>query len=166
MKWQNALKQHLEEMVILDERVMDFDKAPRNALNIHAPLKTKQITTHRTVPWFTDDVRELKKSMRRRVAIWKKCKREDTWIAFKVVRSKYRSKLHSTKIEIFSNKVLDCGNDTRKLYALVNSLTGVSNNTNPLSECENYEQLAEDFVDYFMTNVKNIHDNLDRFPQI
>ena len=141
----------------LDEREMDFDKALINALNIHAPLQTKQITTHRTVPWFTDDVRELKKSMRRREAIWRKYKREDTWISFKVVRSKYRSELHSSaKKEILSNKVLDCGNDTRKLYALVNSLTGVPNNTNPLPECENYEQLAEDFVDYFMTKIKYI----------
>ena len=47
----------------LDERVMDFDKALRNALNIHALLQTKQITICRTVPWFTDDVRELKKNL-------------------------------------------------------------------------------------------------------
>ena len=60
---------------------------------------------------------------------------------------------------------MDCGNDIRKLYALVNSLTGIANNTNPLHECENYEQLAEDFADYFMTKIKNIHDNLDRFPK-
>ena len=103
--------------------------------------------------------------MRRRVAIWRKYKREDIWIAFKVVRSKYRSKLNSAKKEILSNKVLDSGNDTRKLYALVNSLTGVSNNTNPIPECENDEQLAEDFVDYFKTKINNICDNLDRFPK-
>ena len=42
---------------------------------------------------------------------------------------------------------------------------GVPNSTNPLLECENYEQLAEDFMDYFMTKIKNIHDNLDRFPK-
>ena len=77
------------------------------------------------------------------------------------MRSKYRSKLHSGKKEILSNEVLDCSNDTRKLYTLVNSLTGVSNNTNPQLECENYEQLAEDFSDYFITKIKNICDNLD-----
>ena len=52
----------------LDERVMDFNNALINALNVYAPLKSKQITIHRTVPWFTDDVRELKKYMRRREA--------------------------------------------------------------------------------------------------
>ena len=48
-----------------------------------------------------------------------------------MARSEYRSGLQSAKKEILSNKVLDCGNDTRKLYALVNSLTAVPNNTNP-----------------------------------
>ena len=130
-------------------KVMDFNKALTNGLNIQAPLQTKQITTHRTLHWLTDDVRELKKAMTRREVICRKYKREDTWIAFEVVRSKYRSQLQSANKEILSNKVLDCSNDTRKLYALVNSLTGVSNNTNPLPECENYEQLVEEFVGLF-----------------
>ena len=103
--------------------------------------------------------------MRRREAIWRKYKREDTWIVFKVARSKYRSELQSAKKEILSNNVLDCGNDTRKLYALVNLLTGVPNNRNTLPEYDNHEQLAEDFEDHFMTKIKNICDNLDRFPK-
>ena len=144
---------------------MDFNNALINALNIYAPLQTKQITIHRTVPWFTDDVRELKNVLEEGWTIWRKYKREDTWTEFKVVKSKYRFKLQSTKREILSKKVLVCRNDTRKLYALVNSLTGVPNNTNPLPECDNYEQLAEDYVDHFMTKIKNIHDNLDIFPK-
>ena len=120
----------------LDERIMDFNNALINALNVYAPLQTKQITIHRTVPWFSDDVRELKKCMRRE-AIWRTYRRKDTWTAFKVVKSKYRFELQSSKREILSNKVLDCRNDTRKLYALVNSLTAVPNNTNLLPECDN-----------------------------
>ena len=106
-----------------------------------------------------------KNHMRRREAIWRKYKRDDTWTAFKVVRSKYRSELQCAKREILSNKVLDCGNDTRKLYALVNALTGVPNNINPLPEYDYYDQLAEDFADHFMTKIKNMHDNLDIFPK-
>ena len=103
--------------------------------------------------------------MRRRETIWRKYKRDDTWLAFKVVRSKYRAELHRAKREILSDKVCDCGNDTRKLYALVNALTGVSNNVNPLPECNNHEQLAEDFGNYFMTKIKKIRDILDIFPK-
>ena len=62
-------------------------------------------------------------------------------------------------------KYHDCGNDTRKSYALVNALTGVSNNVNPLPECYSHEQLVEDFADHFMTKIKNIRDSLDIFPK-
>ena len=124
----------------LDERVKDFNNALINSLNAFASLQTKQITICRTVPWFTDEVQDLKKCMRGREAIWRKYKRDDTWTAFKVARSKYRLELQSAKSEILSNKVLDCGNDTRKLYALVNALTGVPNNINPLPECDKYDQ--------------------------
>ena len=81
------------------------------------------------------------------------------------MRSKFRLELLGAKREILSNKVIECGNDTRKLYALVNSLTGVPGKINPLSECDSYEQLAEDFADHFMTKIKNICDNLDIFPK-
>ena len=39
------------------------------------------------------------------------------------------------------------------------------NNVNPFPECDNYEQLAEDFADHFMTKIKNIQDSLDIFPK-
>ena len=149
----------------LDERVRDFNNALTSSLDVVAPVQTKQITIWRTVPWFTDDARDLKKCMRRREAIWRKYKRGDTWIAFKVARSKYRAELHRAKREILSEKVCDCGNDTWKLYALANALTGVSNNVNPLPECYSHEQLAEDFADNFMTKIKNMRDSLDIFPK-
>ena len=89
-----------------------------------------------------------------------------TWLAFKVARSKYRAELHRAKREILRDKVRECGNDTRKLYALVNALTGALNNVNPLPDCNNYEQLAEEFASHFMTKINNIRDSLDVFPNI
>ena len=109
------------------KELRDFNNALTSSLNAVAPVQTKQITIWRTVQWFTDDARDLKKCVRRREAIWQKYKRDDTWIAFKVTRSKYRAELHRAKRESLSDKVHDFGNDTRKLYALVNALTGVSN---------------------------------------
>ena len=45
----------------LDERVKDFNNALTSSLNAVAPFQTKQITICRTVPWFTDDARDLKR---------------------------------------------------------------------------------------------------------
>ena len=150
--------------VNLDERVNDLNIALINSLNAFAPLQTKQITICRTVPWFTDEVKDLKKN------IWHEGRPSGEHIKEKtpgqhLVRSKYRLKLQSAKKEILSNKVLGCGNDTRRLYALVNALTGVPNNINPLLECDNYDQLAQDFADHFMTKIRNICNSLDIFSK-
>ena len=44
----------------LDERMRDFNNAITSSLSAVAPAQTKQITIWRTVPWFTDDARDLK----------------------------------------------------------------------------------------------------------
>ena len=45
----------------LDEKVGDFDNALSSSLDAVALVQTKQITIWRTIPWFTDDARNLKK---------------------------------------------------------------------------------------------------------
>ena len=45
------------------KRVKDFNNALTSSLNAVAPLHTKEITICRTVPWFTDDARDLKKNV-------------------------------------------------------------------------------------------------------
>ena len=149
----------------LDDRVRNFNNALASSLDVVAPVQTKQIIIQRTVPWYTDEARDLKKCMRRRETIWRKYRRDDTWLAFKVARSKYRAELNRAKREILSDKVRECGNDTRKLYALVNALTGAPNNVNPLPDCNNYEQLAEEFASHFMNKINNIRDSFDVFPK-
>ena len=47
----------------LDEKVRDFNNALTRSLDAVAPVQTKQITTWRTIPWFTDDARNLKKNI-------------------------------------------------------------------------------------------------------
>ena len=69
------------------------------------------------VPWFTEEVREMKKRMGHREKLWRKYSSDDLWIAFKVVRWQYKN-------EIISDKTQDCKMDTKKLYAFMSNLTG------------------------------------------
>ena len=92
----------------LDGLVEQFDKALSKALDKVAPIQTKLQTVCKSIPWFTDEVKECKQSMRRREKIWKKYKTDSTKLAFIKARSKYRQ-LRIAKIEIISNKVIECG---------------------------------------------------------
>ena len=64
---------------------------------------------------------------------------------------------------VISNKVLECGPDMRKLYAVVSGILGTMK-CNPLPECESDDELAESFASFFLDKIKKICDNLDSHP--
>ena len=66
----------------LDGLVDQFNKALSKALDDVAPIQTKQQTVRKSIPWFTDEVKEHKQFTRRREKIWRRYKTEDTKIAF------------------------------------------------------------------------------------
>ena len=62
--------------------------------------------------------------MRRWERLWCKYISDELWTAFCVAQSHYKKVLYSAKRDVISSKVVDCGKDTQKLYALVNNLLG------------------------------------------
>ena len=66
--------------------------------------------------------------------------------------------------QVLSNKVSGCGQDTKKLYSIVNGLIGRTVE-NPMPESEFDKQLAEDFTDYFMEKIKKIQDSLSGYQK-
>ena len=101
--------------------------------------------------------------MRQREKLWRKCKRKDLWLAFKVAKQDYSKSLNDVKMMVISNKVLECGPDMRKLYAVVNGIQGTTK-CNLLPECDSDDELAESFASFFLDKIKKIQDNLDSHP--
>ena len=102
--------------------------------------------------------------MRQREKIWRKYKTDNTKTTFIKARSKYKQKLTMAKIEIMSNKVIECGTDTRKLYSLLNGLIRLPTN-NPLPDNRTNDELAEEFATLFMFKIIKIHDDLNNHPK-
>ena len=74
----------------LDGLVEQFDKELSKALDEVSPIQTKLWTVHKSIPWFTDEVKECKQFMRRREKIWRKYKTDSTKLAFIKARSKHK----------------------------------------------------------------------------
>ena len=74
----------------LDGLVEQFEKALPKALDEVAPIQTKLQTVCKSIPWFTDEVKECKQFIRRREKIWRKYITDSTKIAFIKARSKYK----------------------------------------------------------------------------
>ncbi len=52
---------------------------------------------------------------------------------------------------------MECGNNTKNLYSLVNNIKGVKKQ-NPMPENITDENLAENFADFFLNKVLKIRD--------
>ena len=139
----------------LNGLVEQFDKALSVALDEVAPIQTKLQSVRKSIPWFTDEVKECKQFMRRREKIWRRYKTDGTKTAFTKARAKYKQQLRIAKIGIISTKVIDCGSDTRKLYSLVNGLIGLTKH-NPLPDNQTNEELVEEFGSFFMSKISKI----------
>ena len=71
--------------------------------------------------------------------------------------------LKSIRKTTVSEKINECKQDTKKLYAFVNNIIGRASE-NPLPKRESDEQLAEEFSDHFMAKIKKIRDALENYP--
>ena len=68
------------------------------------------------------------------------------------------------KIEIMSNKVIECGTDTRKLYSLITGLIGLTMH-NPQQDNRTNNEPAEEFTTFFMSKIIKICDGLNSHPK-
>ena len=93
--------------------------------------KTKRKAKRVTTPWFTDEVKSMKKQLRRKEQICHKQRTPHLWYLLKQMRNEYNRLLNRTKINAISTRVSECETDTKKLYNLIRCLTGTST-SNPL----------------------------------
>ena len=53
-------------------------------------------------------------------------KTNTSWQNFSIQKQIYRDMLKKAKTDAVSNKVMKCGNDTKKLYKIVNNILGTN----------------------------------------
>ena len=63
-----------------------------------------------------------------------------------------------------SNKVIECGTDTRKLYSLVYGLVRLTTH-NPLPDNRSIDELAEEFACFFKSKIIKICVDLNNHPK-
>ena len=155
--------QDLDKITNLNDLVSSFDSRSRTALDQMAPIMTNTITNRHKNPWFNDQVHEAKCRVRHSEKIWRRYIDEHQWTALNNEQNKYKTLLHKSKCDTIMGKVLECDKDTKKLYNLVNNLTG-SIKFNPMADDTSEESSAEKFADYFMGKKERIRDELKDAP--
>ena len=109
------------EELLLDGMVEVLDNNLRSAIDKLAPLKSRNIMVRPTNAWFNNEIRDQKKKNEETRKKWRKYKMESDLKSFKLERGKYRQMLNKAREVTIAEKVRECGNDSKKLYTLVNN---------------------------------------------
>ena len=117
----------------VDELVKVFEDKARAVIDQHAPEITKTITMRENNPWFTKEVGQQKRVVRRTERAWKRGKENVQWKALCVERAKYRELIKETKRKVLNEKIKYAGQDTKELYKVFNNITGLKRE-NPMPE--------------------------------
>ena len=83
---------------------------------------------------------------------------------FRVQKQNYRDMLKRAKMEVVSEKVAKCCNDTKKLYKIVNNILGTTNEK-PLPPSGDKNKLADEFANYFIEKIQKIREQLDSYDK-
>ena len=72
--------------------------------------------------------------------------------------------LKSSKIQSISKKVIECKHDIKKMYRLINNITGRTSE-NPMPQNVSDETLVNDFANFFMDKIQKICDELQQYDK-
>ena len=112
----------------------------------------------------TRKVKDQKRKLRKSEKIWRKNKSKENWINLKLECMKYNNILKSSKVQSISKKVIECEHDIKKMYRLINNITGRTSE-NPMPENVSDETLVNDFGNFFMDKMQKIHDELQQYDK-
>ena len=151
------------ELSDLDDLVQNFESSLSYALEKCAPKLTVTRTVRNQNEWFNDELCQQKRIVRNREKIFKKYHEEHHWLALKKERNRYNYMLKQVKKEVRQDKIMECKGNSRRLFEIFNSMTG-KRSENPMPEGKADEELANEFLGFFMDKIYKIRDSLKDIP--
>ncbi|XP_030834146.1 uncharacterized protein LOC115921145 [Strongylocentrotus purpuratus] len=126
----------------------------RELLDKHAPLQTCVIVEQPAVPWYKNiaDAKRKRRQLERR---WRRTKALVYKEIFRKHRNRVKELFAEAKADFYNELIVDCGNDQKALYAIINKLLHrKTESTTALPH------LASKFSRYFIGKIESIRCNL------
>ena len=148
----------------VDDLVNRYNNNLSTVLDDFASLVNKTVTSRPFCEWYTDELRQTKREVRR---LERKYIKTITLFDRGIFRGKchfYKEQLDSAKTQFYCDKFSNC--DDRKLFQMVNNLSmpNVGGTISP--ESRSKQLLANNFSLFFQEKIKRLHSGLDSSDKI
>lgn len=105
----------------VNDLVTQYNEGLSSVVDKHAPLRERVAVARPSVPWLTDDVRQMKRQLRKAERLWRIRRLHVDYDIYVHLLKDFSAFIKKTKRVYFSNKVLECGRDTKALHRLVDN---------------------------------------------
>lgn len=146
----------------IDEAVRTLDAELLRVLDKHAPMKERRVTERKRETWYEDHIKYQRKFVRSRYRVWQKYREQHQWKAYTIERNRLNRMLAGSKMRCISDKVEECGSDTKRLYHLVNNITSRIK-VNPMPPGSD-QDIADEMAACFLSKIRKIRDDLSDCP--
>ncbi|KAJ1170020.1 hypothetical protein NDU88_001901 [Pleurodeles waltl] len=122
-----------------------------------APLKKPpDRTSNRKTPWFTDAVKESKKSCRTLEKIWRNERTTENMTALKIATREHHQLIRSTKRTSFKERLDNNTHNSKELFNIVKELSNPSASSNDITPSQ---ELCNSLATFFHRKIADLHDS-------
>ena len=144
----------------VDDAVACYNTELSALLDRHAPVNTRHVKNRKDSPWYNREISIEKRKRRRLERKWRSNgKRQIDWDLYSNQRNIVNSLVHRAKRSYFSGLIDQCGQDTKQLFNIANRLLN-RKQPSSLPTHEDSNALAQDFINFFHSKVRNIRNSL------
>ena len=145
-----------------DELLSCYNDIMRTLVDKHAPLRTKTIHLRPNSPWYTEELHEAKHLRRKLERKWRQTKLNVDHQIYRQQCTHVNKLIRQTRISHYSNKISECGRDTKGVYRIARHLMGDKGSGAVFPQNIPHLCLAEQFSDFFSKKIADIRDGLQQ----
>ena len=139
----------------VDIVVDNDDTVLASLLDLHAPLKSNNVTCRDLQPWMSEEILSVKLEKRKSERTWRKTKLTVHLEIFRALCLKLKTLIHVAKEKCFKKQISNCGGDQKQLFGIVNSILGRGKQIVYPQHTDSLT-LASLFNNYFITKIADI----------
>ena len=138
-----------------DELAALFDNTLRSLLDRYAPVKHKNSTSQRCVPWMNNQIKLAKRQRKKAERKWRASKAYIDLLSYHTMRNCVTFLSNKARSDYYTNFTTENSTDQRRLFRASKSLLNLSKGSGlPLSTSD--YQLANDFGKFFAQKIADI----------
>ena len=123
----------LEHITVVSELAEQYDLRIMECLDKHAPAKSKWVTVREHLPWYNNELLDIKKKKRKVERTWRKNRNVTNWLVYKKLSKSLRYAIAVAKWRYLYTEVMEATGDPRRLFKMIFQMIGRTKE-NPMPE--------------------------------